>query len=179
MNAIVAQAMALNDRIAQAQSAQEAAVRTARRVSMIEAWTPVFADLVATVSGRMESQAAIHAWPEGDSYILVANGQDWRMTVDESYPEYNIRFDHDEFAPARLTIDGVLGEIGVYWMPSGTYFLPLSAAAADGEIRWVAPRIRDTFGNCDSPNAPSGLTGDLVEAVASALRSAPEYQVLA
>ena len=180
MNEILLRANERNDAIAATMVAQEAACRLARRVTMIESWTKVFTDLVSVVSWKMGSLATLHVRAEGDSDILVAAASDWRMTVDESYPSLKIAdSDEDAYFGARLTIDGLLGEIGVYQMPSGTYYLPLKAEAVDGRVGWALPAIYELSSVMIWKVDLDDLTGDLVEAVATSLREVPNVKTLA
>ena len=179
MNAIVMQAMERNEAQEAQAKAQEAAARLARRVDMIEAWTETFKAMVATVSLLVGSAAKIHEWAESDSYILVANGTDWRLTVDESYPIHTAPFGAAEHSPARLTLNGLLGDIAVYNLPSGVYFLPLKATIEGRRIAWEARAIYDVEGKDGRAFAPIGLSEDLVDVAAAVLREAPNVRKMA
>lgn len=179
MNAIVAQAMERNAAFEAEVKAQEDACRLARRVDMIELWSEAFSSMVATVSLLAGSAAQTHAWTKGDSYILVANGADWRLTVDESYPTCKSAYCEMDYLPARLTLDGLLGEIGVYSMPSGVYFLPLKATVEGRRISWEARSVKDITGHDGRTFAPIGLTENLVEAAAAVLNEAPNVRKMA
>ncbi len=187
MNAIVARAMEQNAAILAAARAQESACRLARRVEMIDCWADTFTALVASVSALVGGAAEIHQWAERDSYILVANGPDWRLTVDESYPVRQQETPADfksigalaEYFPARLTLDGLLGDIGVYRMHGRTYFLPLKATIEGRRITWEARGVYDIEDGDGKIFAPTGLTTNLVDVVAAVLNEAPKVRRMA
>ncbi len=179
MNAIVARAMEQNAAILAAARAQESACRLARRVEMIDCWADTFKALVASVSALVGGSAEVHQWAERDSYILVANGPDWRLTVDESYPVRQQEFAMAEYFPARLTLDGLLGDIGVYQMHGRTYFLPLKATIEGRRIVWEVRCIYDMDDKDGRTFAPDGLSANLVDVVAAVLNEAPNVRRMA
>ncbi len=180
MNALVAKAMEDNAAMAAAARAQEDAARLARRSEMIECWSQAFSDISAVAGQLLGGPTKTHVWTGGDSYILVTSGPDWRLTVDESYPAQTSPYcDLKDYFPARLTIDDVLGEIGVYSMPSGIYFLPLKAKVEGRHIAWEARGIGDVTGRDARIFAPDGLTKNLTDAVAAVLRGAQNVREMA
>ena len=187
MNALVAKAMEDNAAMAAAVKAQEDAARLARRSEMIECWSQAFSDISAVAGQLLGGPTKTHVWTGGDSYILVANGPDWRLTVDESYPVRQQETPADlksigalaEYFPARLTLDGLLGDIGVYRMHGRTYFLPLKATIEGRRIVWEARCIYDMDDKDGRTFAPDGLSANLVDAVAAVLNEAPTVRRMA